>query len=174
MKLVFIYGIPAVGKLTVAKELAKITDYKIFHNHLTVDLLTSVLEFGTKEYLKLNDKIRLEILQLAAHKKINLIATFCYSYPEDNNFIRKVIKTIEKEGGQVCFVNLECNKEELKKRVKNPSRSKYKKIKKIKTLEQTLKKYEFREIPFVKQLLINNTNISAKKVAEMIKTHYKL
>lgn len=45
MKLIFIYGQPAVGKLTVAKELEKITGYKILHNHLFVDLVRSVFEF---------------------------------------------------------------------------------------------------------------------------------
>lgn len=39
MKLVFIYGMPAAGKLTVAKELAGLSGYKLFHNHQVVDLL---------------------------------------------------------------------------------------------------------------------------------------
>jgi hypothetical protein len=42
MRLVFIYGIPATGKLTVAQELAKRTGYSLFHNHLVVDLLLSL------------------------------------------------------------------------------------------------------------------------------------
>jgi hypothetical protein len=33
MGLIFIHGLPA-GKLTVAHELAAMTGYKIFHNHL--------------------------------------------------------------------------------------------------------------------------------------------
>ncbi len=36
MRLVFIYGPPGVGKLTVARELAALTGFKLFHNHLTV------------------------------------------------------------------------------------------------------------------------------------------
>jgi hypothetical protein len=39
MKLTFIYGLPATGKLTIAVELAAMTGYKLFHNHLVVDLL---------------------------------------------------------------------------------------------------------------------------------------
>ena len=46
MRLIFIYGLPAVGKLTVAKELAAKTGYKLFHNHLVVDLLISTFELG--------------------------------------------------------------------------------------------------------------------------------
>ncbi|MGI8542838.1 MAG: hypothetical protein ACR2MD_05085 [Aridibacter sp.] len=36
MKLIFIYGSPAVGKLTVANEIAKRTCFKVFHNHLMI------------------------------------------------------------------------------------------------------------------------------------------
>jgi tRNA uridine 5-carbamoylmethylation protein Kti12 len=32
MKLIFLYGPPAVGKLTVAQELVTLTGYKLFHN----------------------------------------------------------------------------------------------------------------------------------------------
>ena len=46
MKLVFLYGPPAVGKFTVAKELAALTGFKLFHNHLTVDVATSIFEHG--------------------------------------------------------------------------------------------------------------------------------
>lgn len=38
MKLVFLYGPPAVGKLTVAQALAQKTSFKVLHNHLVNDL----------------------------------------------------------------------------------------------------------------------------------------
>lgn len=47
MKLLFIYGSSAVGKLTTADEIAKlITGSKVFHNHLTIDAVKPVFEFG--------------------------------------------------------------------------------------------------------------------------------
>lgn len=36
MKLMFIYGPPAAGKLTVAKALCAHTGFKLFHNHLAL------------------------------------------------------------------------------------------------------------------------------------------
>ena len=42
MKLVIIVGPQAVGKMTVGEELAKETGLKLFHNHMTIDL---VLQF---------------------------------------------------------------------------------------------------------------------------------
>ena len=51
MRLIFIYGMPATGKLTVARELARITGFNVFHNHLVVDLLLSIFEFGSKPFV---------------------------------------------------------------------------------------------------------------------------
>jgi len=43
MKLVILYGPPATGKLTLAKEISKKLGYKIFDNHQTMDFLNSVV-----------------------------------------------------------------------------------------------------------------------------------
>ena len=40
MKSVHVFGPQAVGKMTVGQELAKITDLKLFHNHMTIDLVS--------------------------------------------------------------------------------------------------------------------------------------
>ena len=37
MKLVFILGDAAVGKMTVGQELMKITGLRLFHNHMTIE-----------------------------------------------------------------------------------------------------------------------------------------
>ena len=37
MKLLFIIGDAAVGKMTVGQELMKITDLRLFHNHMTIE-----------------------------------------------------------------------------------------------------------------------------------------
>ena len=50
MNLVFIYGPPGVGKLTVAKELAGLTGYKLFHNHLSIDWVLPVFDFGSDPF----------------------------------------------------------------------------------------------------------------------------
>jgi cytidylate kinase len=37
MKLLFLYGPAASGKLTIARELTTLTGFALFHNHLVVD-----------------------------------------------------------------------------------------------------------------------------------------
>jgi len=41
---------PASGKLTVATELAKLTRFKLFHNHVSIQFVKSIFEFGTKPF----------------------------------------------------------------------------------------------------------------------------
>lgn len=175
MKLVFIYGPPATGKLTVAKELSKITGYKIFHNHLTVDLLTSILEFGKGDFFKLSNKIRLDVFKSAAKNNINLIFTFCFAKDEDEHYVNRTVKAIKKYKGKACFVRLYCDEKLLFKRVKSASRENFDKLKSKKLLKKFLAEHDlFSKIPYKKSLEIDNTNKSAKKVAMLIKDYYKL
>ena len=43
-KLVLICGPQAVGKMTVCQELTKITDLKLFHNHMTIVPLVQIFQ----------------------------------------------------------------------------------------------------------------------------------
>ena len=102
-----------------------------------------------------------------------LIFTFCYSNPEDNPFVKKVISTVKRNKGKIYFVHLYCNKKELFKRLKHDSRKKRGKFTSAKDLKRSLRKWDFySEMPFVKSLRIDNSNIPAKKTARMIKSHY--
>ena len=175
MKLVFIYGPPATGKLTVAKELSKITGYNIFHNHLTVDLIESILKFGEKNFFEISSRLRLEMIELAAKNNVNLIFTFCYVRDHDDKFIKDVIKKVEKYKGRVFFVQLYCDKKELYRRVVGESRKYHGKIRTTKKLNSCLKEFNlFLPIPFVKNFNIDNAKVPAKKVAKMIREKYKL
>ncbi|EEK72964.1 hypothetical protein bcere0007_22780 [Bacillus mycoides] len=48
MKFILIFGPQAVGKMTVGHELEKITDLKLFHNHMTIDFVSSFFDCSTK------------------------------------------------------------------------------------------------------------------------------
>src|ERR1700687_711257 len=75
MRLVVLYGPPGVGKLTIGTELSELTGFKLFHNHLTVDLVTSVFPPGSEAWNRLARRIRLAVFAEAAHEGVDLILT---------------------------------------------------------------------------------------------------
>ncbi len=181
MKLVFIYGQPGVGKLTVAKELAKITGYKLFHNHLTADLAFLLFPFGTKECFDLADKLRLDLIEAAAKYNIKgMIFTFVYGVKisEENRdvaFVKKVVGIVRRHRGEILFAKLICDEKELRRRIRHPTRKAFQKLRKVKNLLLTRKKYILdATIPSGKSYIIDNTRISAKKAAAMIRAYHRL
>jgi shikimate kinase len=171
MKTIVLYGAPATGKLTVAKELAKITGFELLHNHLINDLVHIAADFGTPEFWKIAHKYRLEIMEQAAlSKRKGIILTFVYAKKTDDVYLKKIIKQAKKHSGEIFFVHLICEHKELFRRLKNPSRKSFRKLKDAKKLKEIIKKHEiFSDVPFKPNLRIDNTKISPQKVAKTIK-----
>ena len=137
MKLIFIYGLPATGKHTVARELAAMTGYKLFHNHLVVDLLLSVFDFGSEPFIALREDIWLSVFEEAATAHIPaLIFTFNPESSVGPAFIPNVIEALKQSGGEVDFIELQCPLDELKRRLNNPSRQQFRKLTSIPLFEQ--------------------------------------
>lgn len=130
MKLIVLYGPPAAGKYTIAKAVAERTGYKLFHNHLTVDLLKSVFEFGTPEFFRLSQNIRLDIFEQAAKLDVpGIVFTFVYEKPTDNDFVRRLVERIKSHGSEIIFIQIYCEKEVLLQRVTQESRKQFRKLK---------------------------------------------
>lgn len=129
MKLLFLYGLPGVGKLTVANELAQLTGYKLFHNHLTVDLLLSTFEFGSQPFIDLRETIWLSVFESAAASGLpGLIFTFNPENSVRQQFVENVVTTIEKHSGELIFIELTCSESELERRMDTPGRRQHKKL----------------------------------------------
>src|SRR2546425_5428001 len=175
MRLVFIYGPPASGKLTVAAELAELTGFKLFHNHVSIQFVQSIFEFGTKTFWRLIGKYRLEMIEEAAKEGIDTIFTFVYSKGEDDHFVKQVLQRVRSHRGRVCFVRLYCEREELVKRVKTSQRKRMGKVSTEKMLSDLFQKYDLdSEIPFRKSLSIDTTKRSPRHVAKLIARQYSL
>jgi tRNA uridine 5-carbamoylmethylation protein Kti12 len=176
MKIVFIYGPPGVGKLTVARELAKITGFKLFHNHLTTDLVSAIFPFGHKVHSNLMEKIRLTVIETAAKENIKgIILTYVYFVGEDDKFVKDVVRIVKRYDGKIYFVKLSCEHGELHKRIKHPERKKFTKVKSITLLKKLMKEHDMAgNIPFGRNLPIDNTHMSPKVCARKIKNYFKL
>jgi len=170
MNLVVIYAPPASGKLTVAKALEKITGYKIFHNHLTYDLLAPFMETWTDHFWKTNDKLRIAAFEAFAKEGVEgVIFTYCYAEKDDRSFANLLKKKMEKAGAALYFVQLVCNEKELFKRVRRPSREKFGKASTVKRLKEILTQQDFSiPIRYKNSISIENTRLSAARTAQRI------
>ena len=175
MRLVFIYGPPAVGKLAVATELSKQTGFKLFHNHVSIDFVRSIFQFGTPSFQKLVNKYRREMLEEAAKERVDTIFTFMYGKGEDDEFVRDIMRRVESHNGKVLFVRLYCSREELGRRVAIKSRKKQGKLATKQDLDGLFNEFDLlSEVPSVSSLSIDTSHNPPQKVARLIARHYEL
>ncbi len=186
MKFVLITGPQAVGKMTVGQELAKITDLKLFHNHMTIELVNYFFDYGTKEGKRLVNLFRQEIFEEVANSNLyGMIFTYLWAFnlQADWDYVNRVKQLFESKGATVYYVELEADLDERIQRNKSSNRLEHKPSKRnVEWSESRLKKSieDYRlnslegEIEFLNYMKINNTNLSAEEVAELVKEKFDL
>lgn len=174
--LVFLYGPPASGKLTVAQALAKLTGYRVFHNHLTIDLVRSLFDWGEGPFWSLVDRYRLEFIDAAAEAGLpGLIFTFVYARGADDAFVARIVDAVARHRGRVVFVRLTCEPKELARRVRLPSRRAYHKMSRVTALRDLLARHDlFFDVPYPDNLVIDTTRIRPGRTARMIAERFRL
>lgn len=128
MTLVFLHGPAAAGKLTSARALAAELGYPVFHNHLVVDLLTTVFPFGSEGFVRLREQTWLSVFAEAAAVGRSLVFTFAPEPTVVPGFAERARVVVEKGGGRVCFVALQVSRPEQLRRVTEPSRREFHKL----------------------------------------------
>ena len=106
MKLVFIIGDAAVGKMTVGQELMKITDLRLFHNHMTIE---PVIEIFGRYDGKTNAEMRdLIFRNFAASGNYGMIFTLMMDFdmPEEWEYLEHIKKIFEPYGTEFYYVEL--------------------------------------------------------------------
>ncbi|MEK6336747.1 MAG: AAA family ATPase [Acidobacteriota bacterium] len=168
MKIVFLHGAPAVGKLAVARELARLTGYKLFHNHLTVDLVGSLFSFGSEPFVLLREKIWLAAFAAAAKENLSLIFTFNPERTVREQFIQDAINVVESGGGKIVFVELTCAEVELERRIQDPSRREFGKLHSVEQYRnlKAAGAFQFPKLP--EGLTLGTTQRSAVDTAKLI------
>lgn len=174
MNLIFIYGPPASGKLTIAKELASLTGYSVFHNHQTRDIVHELYPDTLDENYELVHKLRLDIFEYAAQNETNLIFTFVFDDADDTLFVDNAIKAVESANGSVLFVETTATNDVLLDRVDNESRKEHRKLTNKSKFEEILSSSPYVSIPHEGVLKVDTGTMSAKESAALIADHYKL
>ena len=171
MKLIFLHGAPAVGKLTIGRELVALTGFRLFHNHLTVDLVSSLFPFGSEPFILLREQIWLAAFAEAARNDVSLIFTFNPERTVRESFVQDTIELVEGAGGKVVFVELTCAEEELEDRLDDATRKEFGKLASVEQY-RTLKDlgaFQFPELPI--HLSLDTTSQPPEDSARLISAH---
>jgi len=175
MKLIFIYGPPAVGKLTIATELASLTSFAVFDDHPAINALQPAFGGLPKSMDKVVEQIRLAVIEEAARAGVDLIFTFVYAHPEDVPYVDRIAAAVEQHGGATCFVRLTCSKDEQESRVVHAARAGSKSVDSVEMVRDWNERYElFTPIPRRQSLSIDNTHLPATAVAQQIAEQFRL
>lgn len=176
MKLIYIYGMPGVGKLTTAKALSTLTGLRLFHNHLSFNLVNAVFDFPTPPFGRLAETIRLATFEAAAREGLpGLIFTCLYAAPEDDVFIEKTIEIVERHGGEVAFARLYCDPMINERRVIAEDRHVFGKITTIESLRRLQARWRLDvAVPFRESLEIDNSTLAPESAARRIAGHFSL
>ena len=185
-KFVLIIGPQAVGKMTVGQELSKFIDYKLFYNHMTIDLLLNLFEYSSEQFKKLNGLFRLQIFEeFAKSEQKGIIFTGCFDFGNDCEKEKVETGKWMSLFEESYVVELETTLEERLRRNKTANRLEHKASKRDlewseNELLNSLKKHRLNSEPgegekiFKNYLKIDNTNLSAEEVAKMIKEKFEL
>lgn len=166
MQLVFIYGPGAVGKLTIPRELTEATGFPVFHNHLVVDMLLSLYDFGSPTFVELRESIWLQVMGRAAQEQLpGLIFTFTPERTVRPDFIGTLTAAVENKGGRVLSVKLTCPEQEIERRLGNESRAEFGKLRSLSLYHQLRDEGAFDFPPLPNSGLRIDTGKSNPKVA---------
>ena len=148
MKLLFLHGAPAAGKLTVAKALLEKVPGRLFDNHAAIDFARTLFEFGAPGFWELVHSTRYRrstppantAWRLWSRPSVMSSRTICRNSKSSRRSARR-------HGGELLPVFLHCSREEAVRRVGNPDRVERRKIASASYLIKELDNYEFTAVP---------------------------
>ncbi len=186
MKLVIITGPHAVGKMTVGQELAKITGLKLFHNHMTIDVVSGLFENMPAERSRLTALFREEVFKAyAKSEEYGMIFTYMWSFGSqaDWDYVQHVEDLFKAQGAEVYYVELEADYDVRIERNKTENRLLHKSTKRdIEKSEALFRRLEEKhrlnslpgEVKKEHYLRIDNTHMEPDEAARRIKEAFGL
>ncbi|QGN35499.1 shikimate kinase [Microlunatus sp. Gsoil 973] len=173
MNLVFLHGGPASGKLTTARAMGRRLGYPVFHNHLTVNMLTTVFPFGSEPFVRLREQIWLSVITDAARTGRSVIFTFAPESTVQFGFPDRLRAAVEDNGGRLCSVRLEVSERTQEARIANPSRVAVGKLADVELLRAGRKHHSPVEFPTA-ELTIDTDSSDPERSAETIIASFDL
>jgi hypothetical protein len=182
MKIVFIFGSTAVGKMTVGQELMKITELRLFHNHFIIE---PVLEIFGEFHKGVMHRMREVICEeFAASAKYGMIMTGMVSMGSPNwqELVDPYLKIFNQHQADIFYVELVASQKVRLQRNATENRLHHKASKRdIAKSNQLLidadTRYQYSEEGQIKMdnyIRIDNSDLAPDTVAQMIKEKFSL
>ncbi len=182
MKLLLLFGNSAVGKMTVGQELCKITPFRLFHNHVTIEPVLEV--FGTfhmEAILRLRDVF---FQEFAKTDNYGLIFTYMWDFdsPHDWKIVADIKDIFNLPEDDIYHVELIASQDVRLERNRTENRLVHKASKRDLPASEArllqgdqVHRCESRpgELTFKNYLRLDNTNISAAEAAQIIKNTFQ-
>ena len=181
MRLLFLFGPQAVGKMTVGQALARITPLRLFHNHMTIEPVIEI--FGAYDPTTVTRLREVVFEEFAKSDQYGMIFTFqwAFDYQADWDYTAHVASIFEAQGAQVDYcelvapldIRLERNGTENRLREK-PSKRDVARSRQF--VLDAVGKYRDTslpgEVPFERYLRLDNSELSPEAAAEIIAAHF--
>ena len=183
MKLLFMIGDTAVGKMTVGQELAKISGLRLFHNHMMIE---PVLEIFGQWRPDITQRLRQVIFEeFAKTDSYGMIFTFMWAFDmkSDWDYVEWVKGIFGLPDEDVYYVELIAPQEVRLQRNVTENRLKHKASKRdVEASNARLLRDDASwrcvsrpgEIPFPNYLRMENAEIPAAEAARIIRDHFNL
>jgi hypothetical protein len=180
---VILTGPQAVGKMSVGLELKEHHDYKLFHNHMSIEMVVDVYGELNRENKPLVNEMRDLFFKWTIKQDVQKFVftfTWAFNHEDDHKYVHDLVKRFEDEGYNVTIVELEASLEERLSRNKTEQRLAHKPTKRNlewseNDIKRSMDKYRLNsnedEITHENYLRINNEKLTAKEVADQINTY---
>lgn len=172
--------------MSVGHELEKLTGFKLFHNHMTIDMVKQVLDVKDPVFGKLVEDLRIRILTALAESILNGViftAGLDFDEPDNMEFVNRIEGIFSKVHQETYYLELVAPLEVRLERNKTPHRLEHKPTKRdLKASEEIVLKYDkssrFNSEPgeFTKKnyMRVDNTHIPPEEVARMFVEKFAL
>lgn len=183
MKLVFLIGDSAVGKMTVGQELMKQTGLRLFHNHMMIEPVLDIFgAFRGDTILKLREVIFQDFAKTDNYGMIHTIM-WAFDMQSDWDYISHVADIFRERGAEIYYVELVASQQIRLQRNETENRLRHKASKRdIEASRARLLRDDENhrleslpgEIPFENYIKIDNSTLAPDVVAMMIRQHFDL
>ncbi len=174
--IIHINGMPGVGKLTVAKVLARDLSAKLIDNHLAIDLVLSVCERGSSQYFKMLAEIMAVMHKSLADRPKDEIFIFtnalAQGLPEDEERFQSIENLAVKLGKAFVPILITCDMDENMTRLTNVERKQKRKLTDRDNLQKIIETYRLvHDDNQLNSLKIDTTNLTPEQAATKICAH---